>query len=41
LIHAGRRGFSNLHNSDGRMKLDSAGLVSALFKVDDTYTVRF
>jgi len=23
------------------MKLDSAGLVSALFKVDDTYTVRF
>ena len=25
----------------GRMKLDSAGLVSALFKVDDTYTVRY
>ena len=31
----------DLRNSDGRMKLDSAGLVSALFKVDDTYTVRF
>jgi len=30
-----------LHNSEGRMKLDSAGLVSALFKVDDTYTVRY
>ena len=31
----------DLRNSDGRMKLDSAGLVSALFKVDDTYTVHF
>jgi uncharacterized protein DUF3108 len=40
LIHAGDA-VLDLHNSDGRMKLDSAGLVSALFKVDDTYTVRF
>lgn len=27
--------------TDGRVKLESAGLVSALFKVDDTYTVRY
>jgi len=40
LIHAGDA-VLELHNSEGRMKLDSAGLVSALFKVDDTYTVRF
>jgi len=40
LIHAGDA-VLDLRNSDGRMKLDSAGLVSALFKVDDTYTVRF
>jgi Protein of unknown function (DUF3108) len=40
LIHAGDA-VIDLHNSDGRMKLDSAGLVSALFKVDDAYTVRF
>ena len=40
LIHAGDA-VLELRNSDGRMKLDSAGLVSALFKVDDTYTVRF
>jgi Protein of unknown function (DUF3108) len=40
LIHAGDA-VLDLHNSEGRMKLDSAGLVSALFKVDDTYTVRF
>ena len=40
LIHAGDA-VLDLHNSDGSMKLDSAGLVSALFKVDDTYTVRF
>lgn len=31
----------DLRNSEGRMKLDSAGLVSALFKVDDTYTVHY
>jgi hypothetical protein len=40
LIHAGDA-VLDLHNSEGRMKLDSAGLVSALFKVDDTYTVRY
>jgi hypothetical protein len=40
LIHAGDA-VLDLHNSEGRMKLDSAGLVSALFKVDDAYTVRF
>ena len=40
LIHAGDA-VLELHNSEGRMKLDSAGLVSALFKVDDTYTVRY
>ncbi len=40
LIHAGDA-VLELRNSEGRMKLDSAGLVSALFKVDDTYTVRF
>jgi hypothetical protein len=39
LIHAGDA-VLELGNSEGRMKLDSAGLVSALFKVDDTYTVR-
>jgi uncharacterized protein DUF3108 len=40
LIHAGDA-VLDLHNSEGRMKLDSAGLVSALFKVDDTYTVHY
>jgi hypothetical protein len=30
-----------MHDSEGRLKLDSAGLVSALFKVDDTYTMRY
>jgi hypothetical protein len=40
LIHAGDA-VLELHNSEGRMKLDSGGLVSALFKVDDTYTVRY
>ncbi len=40
LIHAGDV-VLELHNSGGRMKLDSGGLVSALFKVDDTYTVRY
>ena len=29
------------HDSEGRIKLDSAGLVTALFKVDDTYTVHY
>lgn len=40
LIHAGDV-VLEMHNSEGRMKLDSAGLVSSLFKVDDTYTVRY
>ena len=40
LIHAGAA-VLDMHDSEGRMKLDSAGLVSALFKVDDTYTVRY
>ena len=40
LIHAGDA-VLDLHTSEGRMKLESAGLVSTLFKVDDTYTVRF
>lgn len=40
LIHAGDA-VLEMHDSDGRLKLDSAGLVSALFKVDDTYTVRY
>jgi hypothetical protein len=40
LIHAGDA-VLDLHGAEGRMKLDSAGLVSALFKVDDTYTVRY
>lgn len=40
LIHAGDA-LLDLHNAEGRMKLDSAGLVSALFKVDDTYTARY
>ena len=29
------------HDSEARLKLDSAGLVSALFKVDNTYTVHY
>jgi hypothetical protein len=40
LIHAGEV-VLELHPSEGRLKMDSAGLVSALFKVDDTYTVRY
>lgn len=40
LIHAGDV-VLDLRNAEGRMKLDSAGLVSALFKVDDTYAVRY
>ena len=40
LIHAGDA-VLELRNSEGRLKLDSAGLVSALFKVDDTYTVHY
>jgi hypothetical protein len=40
LIHAGTA-VIDMHDSEGRLKLDSAGLVSALFKVDDTYTVRY
>jgi Protein of unknown function (DUF3108) len=40
LIHAGDV-VLELNSAEGRMKLDSAGLVSALFKVDDTYTVHY
>jgi hypothetical protein len=40
LIHAGAA-VLDMHDSEGSLKLDSAGLVSALFKVDDTYTVRY
>ena len=29
------------HGSEGHLKLDSAGLVSALFKVEDVYSVRY
>lgn len=38
-----RAGVAVLETKPGeaRVKLDSAGLVSALFKVDDTYTVRY
>ena len=40
LIHAGT---AEVESSDpeGRIKLDSAGLVSTLFKVNDTYTVHY
>ncbi len=31
----------NLKPSEARLKLDSAGLVSTLFKVNDTYTARY
>lgn len=40
LIHAGDA-VLEMHDSEGRLKLDSGGLVSALFKVDDTYTVHY
>jgi hypothetical protein len=40
LIHAGSA-VLDMHSSEGRLKLDSAGLVSTLFKIDDTYTVRY
>lgn len=45
LIHAGKVTIvvrdSDSRVKDGRVKIDSAGLVSALFKVDDTYTVQY
>src|ERR1039457_4289583 len=40
LIHAGDA-VLEAHDSEARLKLDSAGLVSALFKVDNTYTVHY
>ena len=40
LIHAGNA-IIEIRDSEGRIKIDSAGLVSALFKVDDTYTVHY
>ena len=40
LIHAGTMILES-RKSDARMMLQSAGLVSALFKVNDTYTVNF
>ena len=40
LIHAGDVTL-DAHDSEAHLKLVSAGLVSALFKVDDTYSVRY
>jgi uncharacterized protein DUF3108 len=40
LIHAGTA-IVEATASEGHVKLESAGLVSALFKVEDTYSVRF
>ena len=40
LIHAGDA-VLDAHGSEGHLKLDSAGLVSALFKVEDVYSVRY
>lgn len=40
LIHAGTAVFE-IEKSQARLQLQSAGLVSALFKVDDTYTVHY
>jgi len=40
LIRAGTA-VMDLKPSEGRIKLDSAGLVSTLFKVNDTYSVRY
>jgi hypothetical protein len=40
LIHAGDVVIET-KESEGTVKIDSAGLVSTLFKVDDTYTVHF
>lgn len=40
LIHAGDVAL-DAHDSEAHLKLFSAGLVSALFKVDDTYSVRY
>ena len=40
LIHAGDA-VLDARDSESHLKLDSAGLVSALFKVDDTYTVHY
>ncbi len=40
LIHAGDVAL-DAHDSEAHLKLFSAGLVSALFKIDDTYSVRY
>ena len=40
LIHAGTA-VVDVAGHDGHVKLESAGLVSALFKVEDTYSVRY
>ena len=40
LIHAGDV-VIEAKDSEARIKIDSAGLVSTLFKVDDTYTVHY
>jgi hypothetical protein len=40
LIHAGTA-VVDATDSEGRVNLESAGLVSALFKIEDTYSVRY
>jgi len=40
LIHAGSV-VIEVKDTEGQVKIDSAGLVSALFKVENTYTVRY
>lgn len=40
LIHAGTA-VVDASSREGRIKLDSAGLVSTLYKIDDTYTVHY
>ncbi len=40
LIHAGDVALDS-HDSESHLKLFSAGLVTALFKIDDTYSVRY
>jgi uncharacterized protein DUF3108 len=40
LVHAGTVAIES-HPSSARMKLESAGLVSALFKINDTYSVNY
>jgi hypothetical protein len=40
LIHAGTA-VVDATDSEGRVNLESAGMVSALFKIEDTYSVRY